>query len=157
MLFSFRLRSFCHLLCTLDEKSLCYLYLLGHQSYRLLGISLTCLPSPNGNAFTAGERNTVCLDLSHMKRQKSFFVRIWYYPFESWRNVAHRTQLCESGQWPSGQTIFNILQSVGLQICMHHIVLNPALNRQHSPDLLVNRVWVLITVPIGVVWTEHFR
>lgn len=151
MLFSSCLRSFFHSWCTLVEKSLSCLYRLGRQNYRLLEISLTCLPNPNGNAFIAGEKNTVCQDLSHMKQQKHFFVRIWYYPFERCRNVAHRTQLRKSGQWASRQTIFNILQSVCSQNCMQHMVLNPALNAQHSPNLvLVNRVWVLVEISRGV-------
>lgn len=70
------LRSFCHLWCTLDEKNLPFLYRLGRQSYRLLEISSTCLPSVNGNTFFAGERNTVRQNISQMTRrkQKTFFL-----------------------------------------------------------------------------------
>ena len=110
------------------------------------------LPSqPEWECFRRwGKEYSLSRSFSH-EAAETFFVRIWYYPFERCRNVAHRTQLCKSGQWASRQTIFNILQSVCSQNCMQHMVLNPALNAQHSPNLvLVNRVWVLVEISRGV-------
>ena len=74
MLFSSCLRSFYHFWCTLDEKNRSYLYRLGRQSYRLLEISLTCLPNLNGNAFFGGERNSLSRSLSHEAAEDIFFL-----------------------------------------------------------------------------------
>ena len=84
------------------------------------------LPSqPEWECFRRwGKEYSLSRSFSQEAPETIFFVRIWYYPSERCRNVARRSQLRESGQWPSGQTILNILQSVSSQNCMRHMMLN---------------------------------